>query len=126
MKDDDGNHNQPDKFRQGLAHCENYYKVIDKHSGKIVFKQNHPQFISAQKMFASIGIDILSLRTEKELQEKHHARLMHGIYEKNKSKAKTNLKSAFVIAFLEGDREQAASLNSRLKRRKLLGLKIVK
>lgn len=124
MKDDKQSHH--DKFRSSLAHCENYYKVIDDRSGKIVFHQDHPHFKSAQKMFAAIGVDIFSLRTEKELHEKHHARLMHGIYEKNKSKAKTNLKSAFIIAFLEGDREQAAMINRRLKRRKSLGLKVVK
>jgi len=125
MKDDIDN-TQSDKFRQRLTHYENYYRVIDKSSGKIVFHQDHPHFKSAQKMFASIGSDSFSRRTEKELHEKHHARLMHGIYEKNKSKAKSSLKSAFVIAFLDGNREEAAVINRRLKRRKALGLKVIK
>ena len=108
---------------------DTYYDVIDKTSGTIVFRKDHPTYKTLKSSLTGLGIDVDDIKTEDELniiETKHISHICAYLDERLFSDKNPGLERQLLKATLTGDHEESDRIRELLEKRNQICLRIVK
>jgi hypothetical protein len=110
---------------------DNFYTVDEAGTRITGFRRELPLFANIRDVLASHGIDIESITDPEEMEaligvEKYGYQIMAVVEQRLLAGAHKSTAAALMAAVVRGDTEAADCLGEKLKRRRAMGLKVVK
>ena len=115
--------------KRWIPELDDYYKVVDFKTGTIEFITNHPTFATLKNAFLAVGIDILTIKTEEELdhfESTYEEHINSMILSKYRTMKPKTLSQQLAKARLLGNNEEADRIREKLRKQKQLDLHITK
>jgi hypothetical protein len=108
---------------------DTYYDAVDEATGTIEFRKEHPTYTTLRSALIGIGINIDDVKTEAELEEvetRHSDRINNFIEARLFNDKNPSLERQLLKATLVGDYVESKRIRELLKKRKTIGLRLIK